>query len=1137
MNPRVNRLPALLAIVVVGSVTSGPQAGPDTDPVLQVLTSEMERAMGGFAATDYPPYHMAFEVWDRWNAGVSASNGALVVDRTDRNRLLDVDVRVGSRELDNTRPMRGRNRPRLGFNLPARLPIDTGTVALRSAVWSQSERDYRTAVEDFIAIETNQAATAPRADTSPDFSEEGPYVVIEELPSDLNLDQAAWAERVRRLSSRFDNHPVIFNSTVSLSAIREIRYVVTNRGTTTRTGDTQFRLRANASSRADDGMDLSLNRTFFATSPAGLPSEDEIAAAIDTLIQRLEQLREAPVVEPYAGPAILTGEASGVFFHEILGHRLEGHRQKDEQFSQTFTSKVGEQILPPFISVTDDPRRRTYNGVELAGHYRVDDEGVPSARASLVEDGILRGFIMGRSPIEDEPRSNGHGRRQPGRDVVARQGNLLVESQRAMSHSALRERLIDEVERQDKPYGLLFEEIAGGFTFTGRLSPQTFKVIPRTVYRVYPDGRPDELVRGVDIVGTPLTVFSKIVATDDQPRVFNGYCGAESGVVPVSAVSPSILVSEIEIEKKAISMQRLPILAPPSREEMGQAAGPGGDDVVLGALIDELRRAQDSLQLEGLADPYYIAYRVSDGVVLDVEATFGSVTLQNLNRLRFLGTEIRVGSRQFDNSSFFDRSLRSFGTYGPLPLDDAYLAIRKRIWWTTDLAYKLAAQAYARKQSAVEGEAERDTIPDLSDEPVHVDVAAPVSLTVNEDRWSDLVRAVSAAFKQFPAIEDGRVRALVRRRNRYFASTEGSMSRTPDTVAAIALTASARGESGATVQDSRLFAAHAPDRLPDREGLVRAARKLAEEVTALADADPVDEYIGPVLFEGRAAGTFFYALLGQFFNGDPAPTVAAQMRPRSPVRANPLKRRLGRSVLPSGFGVVDDPTLREFAGLPLLGHYSVDHQGIPPQPVTLVENGILKGLLASRTPSETAMRSTGHGRSVSPGAAPTAISGNLIVEADESYTAEQLRRRLLQLAEEVGLEYGVIIRSLSADARFAASAMRVARLRQGDLRIPAPVAAFKLYRDGREEPLANMEFAEVSQRLLRDIVAAGEPITVTHLLYVSPPPSFPGSGSWRDIAVSIVAPALLVEEIELKARTSNEKPPVLSHPNRDGSLQ
>jgi TldD protein len=288
---------------------------------------------------------------------------------------------------------------------------------------------------------------------------------------------------------------------------------------------------------------------------------------VDKVAGEVTNLLKAPEAEPFVGPAIFSGRAAGVFFHEIFGHRIEGHRQKDESEGQTFTKSVGTKVLPDFLTVVFDATLRQIDGVDLNGWYEYDDEGVRARKVTAVEKGVLRAFLMSRSPIKGFEGSNGHGRRQPGLEVVSRQSNLVVESANAAPEAQLRQMLVDEIKRQHKPYGLFFHDITGGFTTTGRGGLQAFKVIPVIVYRVFADGRPDELVRGADIVGTPLSSFSKILATGNKAEVFNGYCGAESGSVPVSAVSPAILVSEIEIEKKAKSNDRPPILPEPTSLE------------------------------------------------------------------------------------------------------------------------------------------------------------------------------------------------------------------------------------------------------------------------------------------------------------------------------------------------------------------------------------------------------------------------------------------------------------------------------------------------------------------------------------------------------------------------------------------
>jgi predicted Zn-dependent protease len=342
-----------------------------------------------------------------------------------------------------------------------------------------------------------------------------------------------------------------------------VRRYVNTEGTRIRFPETRYRVMVWAGTTADDGMNLSLTDYVDARSVGALPDRAALDAMTTAIGQRLTELRSAPMVDPYVGPAILRGRAAAVFFHEVLGHRVEGHRQKDDDEGQTFTEKVGEQVLPTFLSVIDDPTVQRIGTVDLSGAYPYDNQGVASEPVIVVQDGILKNFLMSRSPIEGFAASNGHGRRQSGKAVVARQGNLIVRASKAVSPAALEAKLLAEIRRQKKPYGYIFDDITGGFTFTGRVSPNSFKVKPVTVWRVYADGRPHELVRGVDLIGTPLTAFQRIVAASSRVQVFNGTCGAESGWVPVSAVAPDLLVQELEIQRSEKAHDRPPILPAP----------------------------------------------------------------------------------------------------------------------------------------------------------------------------------------------------------------------------------------------------------------------------------------------------------------------------------------------------------------------------------------------------------------------------------------------------------------------------------------------------------------------------------------------------------------------------------------------
>lgn len=525
--------------------------------VLGILNQELDRNFSILKEkADPPPYFLSYEITEEESHHIGAALGALTTDSEGTSRYLDVSLRVGQPKLDNYHRVRGE---RAHFTSGARVSIDDDPAAIKQQVWIETDRAYRAAAERLIKIRSNEQMRVAAEDPSDDFSIEPP-AVHSEPPAAFPLDAALWTDRVRKLSLAFQSYPEILISGVTLSTQRETKYFVSSEGSRLEHGRSFVRISMSAEGRAEDGMNLATFESFDAADPSSLPADDVLLAAADRVAKDLTALLHAPVVDPYLGPAIFSGRAAGVFFHEIFGHRIEGHRQKDESEGQTFTKSLGKSVLPDFLSVIFDPTLHKFQGTDLNGWYSYDDEGMPGQRFTAVDHGTLKAFLMSRSPIQGFDHSNGHGRRQPGLEVVSRQSNLLVDSTKTVPEARLREMLIEEVKRQKKPYGLYFKEVTGGFTTTARAGMQAFKVLPVVVYRVYPDGKPDELVRGVDIVGTPLASFAKILATSDHAEVFNGYCGAESGMVPVSAVSPAILVSEIEIEKKEKSQDKPPLL-------------------------------------------------------------------------------------------------------------------------------------------------------------------------------------------------------------------------------------------------------------------------------------------------------------------------------------------------------------------------------------------------------------------------------------------------------------------------------------------------------------------------------------------------------------------------------------------------
>jgi predicted Zn-dependent protease len=566
------RLGLFALLTFVPTIAHADQPTMPAPPLLDAMTTELHRAftsLGHNSATpddkQLPPYFLSYSVSDASSVIIRAQYGALTASASSHVRLADFQVRLGSPKLDNTH---GEHRGSAVNSVE--LPLTDDREALVRSLWIATNGGYGNAVDNYLRVKTEAQVRAKEEDSSPDFSAEPPEVSIAKPTPPVSIDRAAWEERVRNLSRIFREYPDVYRNIVLLTVQNETDYFASSEGSRVVTPHQQARIVVLAVTRADDGMDLFRDQTFEAETVDGLPSQTELESAIRALGKSLEALRKAPVTEPFNGPAILSGRASAVFFHEVLGHRLEGQRQRGDEEGQTFTKELGKDVLPSFLSVADDPTRTTYGKNWLSGTYTYDDEGQKAQKVDLIHDGVLKTFLMSRLPIASFAESNGHGRAQAGRMPTGRQGNLIVTSTKTVSDSALRQQLIDEAKKQNKPYGLYFEDISSGFAVTQRSSPQAFQVIPLVVWRVYVDGRPDELVRGVAIVGTPLAAMKRILATNDKPEVFNGECGAESGTVPVSAVAPAMLLSEIETQRQPQGIERPPILPIPSASKEAQ---------------------------------------------------------------------------------------------------------------------------------------------------------------------------------------------------------------------------------------------------------------------------------------------------------------------------------------------------------------------------------------------------------------------------------------------------------------------------------------------------------------------------------------------------------------------------------------
>ncbi len=547
-----------------------------------------------------------------------------------------------------------------------------------------------------------------------------------------------------------------------------------------------------------------------------------------------------------------------------------------------------------------------------------------------------------------------------------------------------------------------------------------------------------------------------------------------------------------------------------------------GRDPVLSALEAELARSIGTLAIEGVERPYFISYAVDETDTRRTEATFGAIVRSSLDRTRLLRTDVRVGSYEVDSSEFLG-GRSPFERVGAFPrmlvTEDDEMAIRHDVWLATDEAYKAAAERLAQKKAVLAGRVDKDPVPDFTRQEPFVSLAARRALPEPGD-WPDRLKRLSAIFREFPGIQESSVVLASAATNRTFVSSEGTRVRQPLLRFSLEVRASTQADDGATLRHAVSFHEVDLSRLPAEPALEAAIRRMGVDLTALRVAPVLESYTGPVLLADEASPAFFADLLAPQLSGR-RPPLTAQPPASGAVQGTELVARLGRPVLPSFLGVVDDPTLERDGDRALLGAFVADDEGVPARPVTLVEKGVLKTLLMGRRPRKEIAASNGHARGTG-FSAPAPQIGNLFVRASVARSHEELKQELIQQAATQGLSFGLLVRSLSPGSpqggdptgmSFGGERPRTA--------LGAPVLAWKVFPDGREELVRGLSFGEVSLRDLRDISAAGRDTWVLSRPY----------SSNASAPFSVVAPEVLFPELELRRDAgATPKPSLLSNP-------
>jgi predicted Zn-dependent protease len=476
-----------------------------------------------------------------------------------------------------------------------------------------------------------------------------------------------------------------------------------------------------------------------------------------------------------------------------------------------------------------------------------------------------------------------------------------------------------------------------------------------------------------------------------------------------------------------------------------------------------------------------------------------------------------------------------------LVLEDDYTALRHDMWLATDGAYKQALEQLAAKRSFIKTKVQPEEIPDFSREEATKAIAPKRMLTFDQKKWKEVLRSLSAIFREFPVIYDSSISLNVRFSHKYFINSEGTVSHQPADLVSLFVRAATQASDGMGLKHFAPYYGVSLEQLPPEKEIAASVRKMAEELTALTSAPVLENYIGPVLVTGQAASELFAQVLAPQLSGH-RPPLMEQQQMAAMMTESKFAARLNRRVLPSFFTVVDDPTQKTYEKHQLIGSYEVDDQGIPARPVTLIERGILKTLLMSRRPSKEISQSNGHGRAMQIGS-PSVQIGNLFVQATEGKSFAELKQELVDLCQDQGLSYGLLIKMFDNPSitgrEFSLSSFSMRRGLQQEMVTP-PILVYKVYvEDGREELVRGVTVAEMSVRMLRDIVAVGKDYHVNNKLmagggimglFFSYAFRFGEAGAFG-IPTTVIAPSVLIEEVELKKPGgAQQKPALLKHP-------
>lgn len=1000
---------ATLLAALTALMTFAPAHAQQDDAMLSTLRSELDYYFKKLCEQPLKPYFMSYRVTDSRNLSLASDMGLTDGPSVGMSYLppythtvtLVPQIRVGDYQLDNFKY--SKTSGAIGVSTWS-IPYEySAKECLQANIWSATENKYKLATSAYEAARLRQSTdkTPSALDSIPSYSK-APVEKHYEAPlphGGIGIDTAVWQRRLNDISRVFCHYPWLATGTATMKVGSVREYIVNTDGTEVVQNRRSAYVTITAVARTKDGWNQPLSHTYFAFSADSLPAEAVMVAKAKELAERVSRLLKAPRGTAYSGPAILSGAAAGVLFHEVLGHRIEAHRYGND--SETFDDMRGTQVLPKSFSVVSDPTLRSLGGQDLNGAYLYDDEGVKAQRVECIKNGSIVNVLSSRIPSKNMQQSNGHGRTDGDREVVARQSNLISTTATPVSESNMRQQLINLCRKQGKEYGYYIKSVNSGYTLTGENgSINSFKVQPIESYRIYVDGRPDELVRDLQLIGTPLNMFSNIVAGGSQLSTFVGECGAESGYVPVTSSAPTVLVSKLETQVggngKKYNQTELddPVI---TEQVMGNDS-----TVIFRAMQDEVKRQMDSLVIDG-KKPFLIKTRVDRARSFYVKSELGGTTA--LRSVPFCTT---AGANALAGDYRLAAHVKNLAFPVLTSLTPDYAALRRALNSAIGIDFDLGVQNLSWQNKALKEKPlpQGDTIPNLFPT-ASIDYSAPVRpCHIDEQKLQGLSKRMSAMFIQTPHLFDTKVEIKVNDRLIYTLTSEGVRMIQPVQNVAITVNASFRTAMQTVDKNSLWLTYRTPDEIPSDDSLRVLMQQFIADCEALRTAPPMDKYYeGPMMLEDWV---WFQTLRGNYLKDN-----GLFARPGSAKPERSFGEKTGFPIADKRLSFTHYTNLTSWSGQPLFGHYEVDADGVRPvTKLSLIEKGVLRNVLSEGRPAWFCPTNTGNSRFQESVFMATSYGiGTLVVNTEKKKDAtpeDKMTKKLVELAKKQGLEYAYV---------------------------------------------------------------------------------------------------------------------------------